>query len=130
VAAPLGALRDDDVGAGFGRADGFRHGSGHVSDEAAHFVGALEISSQVLLRPRPGELHDRRSQLKGSGKTVFPCVEEKKIQSERLVRLLANGGGSLPDLLRAQVMATERSEPSGIGYGGNELGRGGRSHAA
>src|SRR5262249_52578636 len=105
-------------------------GSGHVGDEAASLVRALDIGAQVLLRLRPGELHDRGPQCERGGETVFPYTEQKKVEPERFIRLLANGCGALLDLLGAQTMAAQRAEAAGIGHGGNKFRVGARSHPA
>ena len=87
MAAALAALRDDDVGAGLDGALGFRHRAGHVGDLAAGLVRAVEIRLQILLGPRPGELHHRRPQFERGGEAVLARVEQQKIQPERLVGL-------------------------------------------
>jgi hypothetical protein len=71
---------------------------------------AVEVCLQVLIGPRPCKLHDGRTQLESCGEAVFARIEQQEVQAKWLVGILADRRGSLADLLRAQIMAAQRSE--------------------
>ena len=92
MSAALGALGNDDVGAGPRGAQRLRHGSCHIGDLATGVMGAVEIGLQVLIGPRPCELHHTRTEFESSGEAVFTRVERQEIQAERLLDVLADSG--------------------------------------
>ena len=59
MAASFCALRDQNIGAGFGGALRFGNFTGHMHHFATGVMGALKILAQILLFARPGEGDDR-----------------------------------------------------------------------
>jgi len=84
------ALRDNDVGAGFGGAQSFGSFSGHVHDLRANVVGAPKVVAQVLVFARPGKGDDGRLSAQSHREHVFLDLKQQMIDAERLVRSLAN----------------------------------------
>ena len=130
MAAALGTLRDNNVGACLCRAFGFRHGAGHVGDQSARLVRAVEIRAQILLGLRPGKLNDRRPQFERGRNAVLARREQQKIEPERFVGLPPDAGGAFDDLLGLELIAAECAEAAGVGHRRNQFGRRCRPHAA
>ena len=93
-------------------------------------MGAVEAGLQILIGPRPGKLHHTGAEFESSRETVFASVERQEIQAERLLSLLADGGGPLLNLIWSQVMTSQSAKAARSRNGGHERRRGGGAHAA
>ena len=103
VSTTLGALRDDDVGAALRRTHGFGHSTGHERHLAPCRMRPRDMALHVLIGPRPGERHDRRSQCQRRGKAFLAHIEDEEIQRKRLIGALPDRGRSGPDLVRDSI---------------------------
>ena len=130
MAAALGALRDDGVGAGFDAGQRLRYAARHVGDLAARIPGASNPGFHVLVGARPGERHGGRAFVQGGLETLFFGVKDQKIQGERAVGLAPDFGGGSLYLGRAETVASHGAQPAGFRNRGDERRRMDRSHAA
>ena len=123
MAAAFGALRDDDVGAGLGRLHRLRHAVRHERDLAAGVVRAVDIGLQVLVRPRPGELHHLRPQRERRGEAVLDACRTAG-SSARTACWFARAAPRCRSRICSgvQIVAAHGAEPAGIRHRGDRSG--------
>ena len=130
MAAGFGALRDQDIGAGFGGAQRFGNFPGHMHHFATGVMGALKIVAQVLFFARPGEGGDRRAGAQCDREHVFLDLKQEVIDAEGFVGALMNGGDLVLQRRSVERRGAERAEAAGVGHRGDQRRGGGAAHAA
>ena len=130
MAAALGALGDDDVGAGVGRAPGLVNGRDHVHHAGTRRVGPGEERGQVELGPWPGCREYGRSggEHRVDGRGVG--LEQQQVESERTIGGGADGAGQLRDLVRRATGAALDAQAAAVANRDDQLGAGATAHPA
>jgi hypothetical protein len=124
------ALRNDDIRACLDCTARLGHAAGHERHLGAGVMGAGDDRLQILAGLRPGERDHARPQRQRGDEPVFAHVEDEEIEAEGLVRLVANRGCRVANLLGREVVAPERAKPARVRHRRNEIGRNDRAHAA
>jgi hypothetical protein len=128
VAAALGALRDDRVGSGRGCSCRLRHGRHHVQNFGSCLVRLGEELGERLIDFGPSGRHDRWTRGQDRGPFGVACHEHQKVEAERPIGPVPDGGGQLGDLFGWAAAATLDAEPTGVRDRGDEIWVGPQTH--
>ena len=93
-------------------------------------VGLGEELGERLTGFGPCGRHDRRTGGKGRVPLGVTCPKQQKVETERSIGPVPDGGGQLGDLFGWAATATLDAEPAGIGDRGDEIRVGPQTHPA